>query len=679
MVIAALRWMLSCAAALVLAMTALTVAALIPARQLVHDPAVFSTISIRKGVAPSEAWLAEAAALEARGEIALATRLKRVAHAASRAENDHRSTDAKTSEAPTWSSDLGSVGLLGGGPAPLWMRVVGDRAGRPAENGPLGTSISSRRKVGLGGAFPALSLLGKGEPRRMLLTEIERSGGGLGVALLEAAAQPGWVYFSPRGQSAAAPLEVAVGLVGLLSLDRAWSDSVEASLVTAAQRGAAGEVDALAELEPFLMATLGHARELSYAELRVLAGSLREPTEWAALRAFLASASPALHAQNGGSSAAEKGTLPATLTSSELRWIAVWRTAQASRTAATGALEPLLAFFEASPVQADAALREAVLSGPAALDYWLNDPRPLWEAPTWWQVPDALLGLRTWGVNLAVARPAIASALHWGLLVLGGALLVLAVAGPVLWVEGGGTAGGARLLGLGLLLALAARGLLESELIQPAIDPAVTPRLDLMATMLSTQPPVVPTTALDQTAILVLVGFFALQLILYGISLAKLRQLKRLAVPSAVRLKLLDNEEHLFDAGLYVGLSGTVVSLVMLALGVVQASLVAAYASTLFGILFVALFKILHLRPLKQRILLDSKPASGGGDLPDRQATAGDPSAGAKVGSGESGGEALREKGTGQPQRQQPDRASPSKNPPPKGGSRNPKGGVTFE
>jgi hypothetical protein len=36
--------------------------------------------------------------------------------------------------------------------------------------------------------------------------------------------------------------------------------------------------------------------------------------------------------------------------------------------------------------------------------------------------------------------------------------------------------------------------------------------------------------------------------------------------------------------------------------------LMSAYASTLFGILFVAILKILHVRPYKRRLILETQP-----------------------------------------------------------------------
>jgi hypothetical protein len=44
-------------------------------------------------------------------------------------------------------------------------------------------------------------------------------------------------------------------------------------------------------------------------------------------------------------------------------------------------------------------------------------------------------------------------------------------------------------------------------------------------------------------------------------------------------------------------------------LGVVQFSLMAAYSSTSFGIVFVSVFKIFNLRPLRRKLLLEAEAA----------------------------------------------------------------------
>ena len=110
---------------------------------------------------------------------------------------------------------------------------------------------------------------------------------------------------------------------------------------------------------------------------------------------------------------------------------------------------------------------------------------------------------------------------------------------------------------------------------------------------------------IDQYTYLALGMFLVLQGIVYAICLLKLGEIRKQPLTSAMKLRLLDNEENLFDAGLYLGLFGTVASLIFLAMGILKPSLVAAYSSTLFGILFVAILKIGHVRPYKRRLLLE--------------------------------------------------------------------------
>jgi len=107
--------------------------------------------------------------------------------------------------------------------------------------------------------------------------------------------------------------------------------------------------------------------------------------------------------------------------------------------------------------------------------------------------------------------------------------------------------------------------------------------------------------------ILALVFFLVLQGIIYVVCLLKLADIRRQPVSSETKLRLLENEENMFDAGLYCGLGGTVASLVLLAMGIFEASLMAAYTSTLFGIIFVAILKIFHLRPYRRRLIMESE------------------------------------------------------------------------
>lgn len=113
------------------------------------------------------------------------------------------------------------------------------------------------------------------------------------------------------------------------------------------------------------------------------------------------------------------------------------------------------------------------------------------------------------------------------------------------------------------------------------------------------------TQTLDQPTVIVLLAFLVIQLILYVICRMKLNEISKSGSEADLKLELLANEENLFDSGLYVGLGGTVMALSMVTLGLVDASLMAAYASTLFGIISVAAVKIFHLRPLRKNLLME--------------------------------------------------------------------------
>jgi hypothetical protein len=115
---------------------------------------------------------------------------------------------------------------------------------------------------------------------------------------------------------------------------------------------------------------------------------------------------------------------------------------------------------------------------------------------------------------------------------------------------------------------------------------------------------------MEPKSLLTLLLFFVLQALIYTACLVKLAEIRRQRVPARMKLKLLENEDHLFDAGLYVGFAGTIISLIMVSMGVIKPSLMAAYSSTSFGIIFVSIFKIFHLRPERRRLLLTAETES---------------------------------------------------------------------
>ena len=119
-----------------------------------------------------------------------------------------------------------------------------------------------------------------------------------------------------------------------------------------------------------------------------------------------------------------------------------------------------------------------------------------------------------------------------------------------------------------------------------------------------------PTTfAMDSKTLISIAFFAALQVIVYLVCLLKIGEINRSDLPALVKLRLMENEENLFDGGLYVGIAGTAAALVLQVLGVIEPNLLAAYSSNLFGITCVALIKIRHVRPFKKKLILESQAA----------------------------------------------------------------------
>lgn len=114
---------------------------------------------------------------------------------------------------------------------------------------------------------------------------------------------------------------------------------------------------------------------------------------------------------------------------------------------------------------------------------------------------------------------------------------------------------------------------------------------------------------MDITTILSITLFAAIQVGMYLICLVKISEVARSSVPPPTKLRLMDNEENLFDGGLYIGIAGTATALVLQVLGIIDANLLAAYSSNLFGIVCVALVKIRHVRPYKRQLILEIQSA----------------------------------------------------------------------
>ena len=111
---------------------------------------------------------------------------------------------------------------------------------------------------------------------------------------------------------------------------------------------------------------------------------------------------------------------------------------------------------------------------------------------------------------------------------------------------------------------------------------------------------------MNEKVIGMLAAFFGIQLAIYLIGLGRVREIRGRPVAGGIKLRLLDNEESLFDAPLYVGIGGSVLALVLRLTWFEDISLMASYSSTLFGILFCFVLKVMHVRPYRQQLILES-------------------------------------------------------------------------
>ena len=111
---------------------------------------------------------------------------------------------------------------------------------------------------------------------------------------------------------------------------------------------------------------------------------------------------------------------------------------------------------------------------------------------------------------------------------------------------------------------------------------------------------------MDITTIFSIVLFLLIQVFVYVVCLTKISEIEGQNLPALLKLKLVENEENLFDTGLYVGIGGTAAALVLQTMNIIDANLLAAYSSNLLGIVCVALVKIRHVRPFKRRLIMDA-------------------------------------------------------------------------
>ncbi len=167
--------------------------------------------------------------------------------------------------------------------------------------------------------------------------------------------------------------------------------------------------------------------------------------------------------------------------------------------------------------------------------------------------------------------------------------------------------GGAKSGALSILFAAIVLAVTEPFLIQaaPASEFQLRRPVLVLANILPA-PDSQPAFTMETSNVISIALFAALQVGVYLLCLAKIREIARRNVSPAVKLQLLKNDENLFDLGLYVGIGGTAAAMVLITLGLTNANLISAFSSNLFGITCVALVKIVHVRTFQNQLTLEA-------------------------------------------------------------------------
>ena len=422
------------------------------------------------------------------------------------------------------------------------------------------------------------------------------------AALLDARDIPGLLRLHPATHAAGAPFDAGILTLVLLVEGGHFSPALAQQIGQTAAQAALGTPAAVRTLEDFVIATLSLGRQLDHRSLADLAADAEKLADWGQMATLFR---------------AQPDRIDALYTS--LRF--------------EGAPGPVFDYLATYPETGTSDLDIALKNGPVAVQQILDTALPIYRpAGLARSVVEWLQHYRPQSlVELSRSKRQTALALKATLLVLAGFAFALAMGAawraslrevePVGWAT---PSVAARNFFTSLVVALTLWTLFEPEILKSHNNVSGTdsaPRIEFMVadSLQSLKTPVKAMQEINQVTLLVLALFFIVQLVIYSFCLIKLKEISKQRLSPALKLQLLENEENLFDFGLYVGLGGTVLSLILVAVGIVEASLMAAYASTLFGILFVAILKVLNLR---RRLLANVNLPVPSGFSPGLEATA---------------------------------------------------------
>lgn len=417
------------------------------------------------------------------------------------------------------------------------------------------------------------------------------------TALLGARDLPGLTRLHPASHAAGAPYDAGLLTLALLIEGGHFNPNLAQQIGEKAAQASLGSPTAVLALEDFAIATLSLGRQLDHRSLADLASIAESLTDWGQM---------------------------ATLFRAQPDRIDALYTALRFEGAPAPVFDYLATYSETGNDDLDTALKNGVGATQELLGKALPIYRPAGLAQALAATletyrPKSLAGLSLSNRYGALALKAL-------LFVLSGLAFALAMGeawranlSEVKAVKRSTSSVMARNFFISLVVALTLWALFEPEILKSQTTETnsdSTPHIKFVVadTLQSLKEPVKAMQEINQVTLLVLALFFIVQLVIYSFCLIKLKEIAEQKLSAELKLKLLENEENLFDFGLYVGLGGTVLSLILVAVGIVEASLMAAYASTLFGILFVALLKVLNLRPYRRRLIIEANSSKVGND-----------------------------------------------------------------
>jgi len=421
-----------------------------------------------------------------------------------------------------------------------------------------------------------------GEHRRELLGFLQQSPNRNVHDLLSTRELGGWQRFYPVYSNSGQPLDATILTAALLEQASALPDGLRQPLLEAARQAVQGEAAALGDLETIYIGILTLGRHLDWLSLKTMIGKLDSTQQLL------------FTAQSIQEDPARANILLAAYLNVD-------------------SVENLTGFLQRHGDRGWEALLTALGMGKGAVEAVLAFDKPVYQPPMLWQaLPAFVRHSQQHFKGFAESQPR--AALIGRLLAFGmcGFCLVGILRTIVLGLRPAQSHERRVLVNLDSLVGAVLVTILVWVMIEPGLldfRPNEQGTLEIKLAQIIPEDTLStnetePIPMIDQVTILVLLLFFIIQMLVFIMCLLKIAEIRRQAFTPDVKLKLLENEENLFDLGLYVGLGGTVASLILVVLNIVDASLMAAYASTLFGIIFVATLKIGYLRPFRRRLIL---------------------------------------------------------------------------